>query len=652
EVRVIGASGARVFRAPPCRVGTDPVRLSLRWALPGAGDWRVVAALGNRRGARAEAAVYAPFLYSAGYGERLPASDAAADLWWASSGWKIPPERPAPRREGRALRISLARNEAEAVQLVVRPKRELEGFVAEVAGPAVGPQGAKIPTEAIEILRERYVFVRRPTDRIGWAGEWPDPLPPLRGSLRLAPGRNQPLWIRVTAPRGIPAGEYLARIRLRARDWSRSAPLRIRVYDFDLPDRMTCSTAFGFSPGNVWRYQKLTDETLRRKVLKLYLDDFAAHHISPYDPAPLDPFRVRWPKRDKASGKPPTREDLTPSIDWSAWDRAMEEAIDRRGFNSFRLPIVGMGGGTFHSRREPSLLGYPETAPEYRIAFNAYCRQVQEHLRAKGWLDEAYVYWFDEPDPKDYAFVMNGFRKLKAAAPDLRRMLTEEVEPELIGGPNIWCPLTPRFDPAKAAERRKFGEQFWWYICTGPKAPYCGLFIDHPGTELRVWLWQTWKRRIDGILIWQTTYWTSSAAYPDPKRPQNPYEDPMSWVSGYSTPAGTKRPWGNGDGRFLYPPEAAADGRPEKPVVEGPVDSIRWEMLRDGIEDYEYCAILERLVREKAGRLSPTERDRFARLLDVPPEITSSLTSFTRDPAPIEQRRDRLAKAIERLRRL
>jgi len=141
----------------------------------------------------------------------------------------------------------------------------------------------------------------------------------------------------------------------------------------------------------------------------------------------------------------------------------------------------------------------------------------------------------------------------------------------LIGGPNIWCPLTPSYDAKVAAERRPAGEEFWWYICTGPKAPYCTLFIDHPGTELRVWLWQTWQRRIDGLLIWQTNYWTSSAAYPDPAAPQNPYEDPMGWVSGYSTPAGVRQPWGNGDGRFLYPPESAADGRPTAPVLEGAV---------------------------------------------------------------------------------
>ncbi|MCD6395712.1 MAG: DUF4091 domain-containing protein, partial [Planctomycetes bacterium] len=252
--------------------------------------------------------------------------------------------------------------------------------------------------------------------------------------------------------------------------------------------------------------------------------------------------------------------------------------------------------------------------------------------------------------PDQYGFVMNGFDKLKRSCPRITRMLTEQPETELAGGPNVYCVISNLYRRQAAEKRRALGDKFWWYICTGPKAPYCTLFIDHPATELRVWLWQTWKRNIEGILVWQTNYWTSSAAYPD--KPQNPYEDPMGWVSGYSTPAGNKRPWGNGDGRFIYPPETAANGRPDKPILDGPVDSIRWEMLRDGIEDYEYLAMLKRLIEQKEGKLSASQRKRLTSLLEVPDSITKSMTSFTKDPAPIEARRDEIARAIEQLNKL
>ncbi|MBE3097466.1 MAG: DUF4091 domain-containing protein [Planctomycetes bacterium] len=607
----------------------------------------VVIDKGQERGFSATANFSIPELYNPDYGERLPASSDEAGLWWAPSGWKIPPKRGVPTENGPALLIRAARNEAEAAQLVVRAyEKPLRGLTVK-AGTLAGPGGAAIAAGNVEILKVRYVSVTHPTDSSGCVGLWPDPLPPIAGPINVDADRNQPLWVRVRVPKDAKAGTYEGRIRLAAEGYAADVPLRVEVYDFALPDRMTCQTAFGFSPGNVWRYQKLEKPEDRRAVLEKYLAGLSAHHISPYDPAPLDNFKVTWPK--KKGGTPDEEKGLVPALDWAAWDAAMTRAIDQYHFSTFMLHVPGMGGGSFHARFEPEFLGYKEAAPEYKIALTNYLRAVQEHLREKGWLRYAYVYWFDEPDKKDYAFVMNGFKKLKEAAPDLRRMLTEQVEAELVGGPNLWCPVTPNYNPARADERRKAGDHFWWYVCCGPKAPYATLFIDHPATELRVWLWQTWQRGIEGILIWQTNYWTSDAAYPDRARPQNPYEDPMGWVSGYGAAKGARQPWGNGDGRFIYPPEAAADASPPQPVLEGPVDSIRLEMLRDGIEDYEYLVILRRLLAERGATLAAGERQRLEALLEVPEDITKDMTTFTKDPAPIERRRDAVARAIEAL---
>ena len=126
----------------------------------------------------------------------------------------------------------------------------------------------------------------------------------------------------------------------------------------------------------------------------------------------------------------------------------------------------------------------------------------------------------------------------------------------------------------------------------------------------------------------------------------------MGWRSGYSTPKGEKRPWGNGDGRFVYPPVAAADAQPSEPVLEGPVDSIRWEMLRDGIEDYEYLVVLKKLLEAKKDKLTQSQQREYAGLLEVPGDITSDMTTFTKDPAPIEKRRDQVAQAIAVLSKL
>ena len=118
----------------------------------------------------------------------------------------------------------------------------------------------------------------------------------------------------------------------------------------------------------------------------------------------------------------------------------------------------------------------------------------------------------------------------------------------------------------------------------------------------------------------------------------------MGYMSGYGRPAGFVGYWGNGDGRFLYPPRDVTG-----PTICGPVDSIRWEMLREGIEDYEYLALLDREVARAAreGRTVDEERS----LLEVPAAIVVTGTEYTRSPAPILRHRRRIAEAIERLQR-
>lgn len=776
-------SGASAAASPAHRY-----ELKIPYEVPGTGDFQIALSLGDLSPWRAEAEIAVPHFYESAYGALLPASNETAGLWWASSGWKINQIRPLPEARDTAVRIQAAQNETEAAQFVIRPNIPLKGLQI-ACGALHSPGGKVIAADCVETLRVRYISIQQPTDSTGVAAPWPDPLPPFAGKIDLEPGLNQPVWVRVHVPKEAVPGTYTGAIELTADGYTAQIPLEVTVFGFALPDRMTCTTAFGFNPPRAFRYHRANTPEEQRAVYEMYLATLGAHHIGPYNPAALDPFVVTWPDtdpwkggyrdrsekhggesalrlmdnsptegakagceakfdipekgirlsfwyktaaaphtflvtlnhcdangewmagrnndipvegdgtwqqfqqtisafpagaksfkitlwpalyadngstqgevwfddlkaEDAGSGKlivagdfePPSPESLTPRFDWAAWDAAMIRAFDEYHFNGFAVPIPGMGGGTFHERYEPELLGYGENTPEYKTAFRGYCQGVQAHLRERGWAKDSYVYWFDEPDPKDYEFVMNGFRKLKENGPDIGRMLTEQVEPELVGGPNIWCPLTPAFDAKLAEQRRAEGDRFWWYICCGPKAPYVTLFTDHPGTELRVWLWQTWKRRIDGILIWETNYWTSETAYPDSANPQNPYADTMSWTTGYGIPTGTKIPWGNGDGRFIYPPEAAADGNPPSCVFDKPVDSIRFEMLRDGVEDYEYLAMLERLLKKHGASLTETQRAQYAALIEVPEDISADLTHFTKDPAPIESRRAAVARAIE-----
>ncbi len=616
----------------------------LQTVLPacGAGEHRMHFCLniGQRQSTSGQFTIRVPDFYRSDYGECIEGIDGPTAVWWCDATWKIPRSRPVPKAAGAAVRLEAARHDREAAQLVVRPTRPLRGLTA-TASDLRGPDDSAIDADKVRISQVYYHFVHHTTDSVGVRDWWPDALPPLDEPIDVAAGQNQPIWVLIHVPPDAIPGDYRSTVTLEADGFIAEVPIHLHVWDFALPERNHLETAFGFSPHTVFQYHGLKTETDKRKVLDLYFQSFSEHRISPYDPTPLDSIRVEFvPDTDPPCAR----------LDFTDYDRAMSQAVARYHFTGFRLKVQGMGGGTFHARHPPKIGEFGEETPEYQAMFSSYVSQLQAHLREQGWLDMAYVYWFDEPAPRDFDFVAQGMRRLKTYAPGLRRMLTEEPGDNVLSGlVDIWCPVSFHYDHAEAEKRRAHNERFWWYVCTGPKAPYCTLFIDHPATELRTWHWQTWQRDIVGTLVWQTNYWTSTAAFPD--QPQNPYLDPMGYVSGYSTPRGVKRHWGNGDGRFIYPPLAAAEpgASGDGPVIAPPVSSIRWEMLREGVEDYEYLYLLRELIEDRRARLSDEQLEHFQSLLVVPAEITSDMTTFSTDPAPIYRRRRAVAEAIEDL---
>ncbi|MCX8157617.1 MAG: DUF4091 domain-containing protein [Verrucomicrobiae bacterium] len=568
------------------------------------------------------------------------AESSSLGLWWCESGWKIGRERALPARPAGGkvtpITVAAARGEYEAAQLVLRP-----AVAAELRSVQVGPlrnargQLLKARCEWMEVA---YVKVTRPTDNTCEPGWYPDPLPPLRLPLRLTPQQNQPLWLQVYVEPEAQAGEYQGEITLATSAGNWRVPLRVMVYGFQMPVETHLRSAFGLSSSTINRYHHLTNAEQRALVYQMYLTNFARHRIAPYSFFAYSPIQVRF------TG---TGADKRAEVDFTAFEKAARQWLDEQHFNSFLLPLRGMGGGTFHSRHLGELEGFKEGTPEHSRLFKDYLGQVERYLRERGWLSKAYTYWFDEPDPKDYEFVAEGMKRIKAAAPGLKRMLTEQPEPELLGHVDIWCGLTPEWTPEKVAARRAAGEEVWWYICCAPHAPYITEFIDHPGLELRLWPWQSWQYGVQGILVWETVWWTSSAAFPGAQR-QNPWEDAMSYVAGYDYKPGQIGYWGNGDGRFLYPPRSAM--AEEQPCLEPPVTSLRWENLRDGMEDYEYFWMLQQRVEREKRRGAPAARWREAEaLLRVPENISRDTRNFTTDPRLVLAHREKLARMIEKL---
>ena len=561
-------------------------------------------------------------------------------VWWCESGWKVGRESgllETLRGNPEPVAVSAARGEFESAQVVLRPEKQAQLVWAE-AGPLHSQWGREAPI-SVEVFEVAYVQVTRPTDSTGAPGWYPDPLPSLPLPLALPAHQNQPLWLTFHVPRDTKAGDYHGELRLKTTLGDVNVPLRVHVYDFALPEETHLKSALGMGTHEINLYHHLEQPADKEAVYEKYLRNFAEHRISPYsfyDYAPID-IRFAGDGTNKHA-----------QVDFTKFDRAAERWLDQAHFNTFMLPLRGMGGGTFQSRHLGELEGFQEGTPEFARLFQDYLSQIETHLRERKWLPKAFTYWFDEPAPKDFNFVVDGMERLHAAAPGIRRMLTVEPEPPLLDHVDIWCGLTPKWTPELVRQRRQAGEEVWWYICCGPQAPYITEFIDHPGTELRLWPWQSWQYGVQGILIWETLYWTSPAAFPPPKL-QDPWADPMSYTSGYDQKPGEIGYWGNGDGRFLYPPRRAAS-IDKDPCLDAPINSIRWENLRDGMEDYEYFWLLNRAATRELVWHGDTELLKEAReVLKVPPQVSVDLTHFTTDPRLILFHRDRVARMIERM---
>ena len=522
-------------------------------------------------------------------------------VWYAPGIEKVAQEETVPAIETESAHVSLAKNEYEPFQIVLQSDRDRTGLSVEVS-PATSENGFVLDASNIAIDLVEYVNVETVTDHFGTLGPWPDPLPPLGKSFPVKGGMNTPLWITVYAPPEQPAGVYCGTFAISEGDEILAlVPIEIEVFDFVLPTETSTHTAYGVSVNRDY-HGPITDDQWR-EVHDKYMQLCRSRRISPYSPHAGSEIEIRIEGLSQRA-----------VLDFTEFDRAMSRYLDEFKFNSFRMGnLPGELGG--HSRY----------SKEYNGLFGEIYGAVQEHLREKGWLDEAYWYWVDEPPISEYADVRKGMELLKESCPDMRRLLTCNQEkapvPYFHDTVNLWVPIMDRYDPERAHARQALGEEIWWYVCTGPKAPYPNNFIDHPAINHRIRFWMIDKYGLDGSLYWSVTYWR-----------QNPWEQAMAL-----NPEGG--PWGNGDGRLLYPPRRL---KPTEPVVEPPVSSIRFDSLRDGLEDREYLLMLRGLSDregEKAEKAKTLLESAFE-------ELVPQMTYYEQNPAMLLAARERIARLL------
>ena len=526
--------------------------------------------------------------------------------------------RPYDKVKGSAsVGIKAARNEYEPFQVAVIASgdKHLENIRVRLSPLTSGDD--QIAPENIKVFREEYVFVRNSTPRPQEApGLFPDPLLPFvspvtgdtikpRELIRepegnhyegakycasltdVYPGQNAVIWVDVFVPKETKAGLYRGTMTVTADNGIKdSIPVTLTVWDFTLPDHRSHRTHFGHfsSIAGYWGIDPGSDKF--RDIEMRFCKELASCRIEPPVPSYL---------------LPEVNDDGSLSIDPDR-TKKLKDYINQVHISAFEIPR-----SKFMSSSSNSTSPIPEnqTDPAAISKTKRYYREYYDYLKKNGWEKDAYVYLLDEPNhEKDYQQVKNLGEVVHEAVPEIKRLVVEQPYdqdpnwPKIDDDVDIWCPLFSFIDRNSIQQKLDEGDEVWSYTALvqpphkyhpqyekikDKNAPY--WHIDRPPIVYRIPLWINRQYGITGLLYWTTTGWYNK---------RGPWHEP--WLGPYPVR------YANGGGLLFYPGKEAG--------FDGPVSTIRLKNIREGLEDYEYFAILDKMgqsdfVKEMIDRISP-----------------------------------------------
>lgn len=346
----------------------------------------------------------------------------------------------------------------------------------------------------------------------------------------------------------------------------------------------------------VWDFALPKETTLK---VSMWLDEGFVKQFYGY------PDRVPWDVRKKYYDLH-LQHRVSPVRDFPIDGGPMLEDFDylmANGQNCFFVPLAPIAAG-----------------PE-REAYLKKLEQTAQRLQEKGWMDKALFYGYDEVAVMARHLipqVVEMSQWAHTAAPKWPILDTSAPEQALVGAVDVWCPTIDHFEPAFLKQRQGAGDRLWFY--TVWERP--GLMIEFPNTDYRIMFWECWKYGAEGFLYWGTTHWPYNVQG-EGRWPARP------WVTYNSQPGH------NGCGYLIYP---GADGTP--------LASTRLSLVRDGIEDYEYFALLQRLLKERAAQLPVEVRARAQAALAIDAAVVTDHKHYTEDANLLEKHRAELAKLI------
>ncbi len=485
-------------------------------------------------------------------------------------------------------KLACAGNEWTAFQLVILPRFEdilncyvsMSGFVrADIGNKNI--ENENVDNKESDMKAERDIDIK--LFRVGTVRQkgdmriWADPLYPITKRFSVKADRIQPIWIQIYVPAKMPAGVYKSKIVIQAqgRRGRYEFPVELRVYGFDLPVRSQLKTAFGFAMTPLVHYYK---GKKYRPIAKKYLANMLEHKVSIktlwlhgiyYDTTFLAPKIIKT-----SSGKwkmlfddyDRQLDELLPlglntiMVGYRSWDGNWRTVKDKSKAIRYFPYYDEADAGRVKKLKLPVLSTETEKFGKWVIS-NWY-----GHLKKRGLADLAYTYFVDEPSADMMQMIETICRWAHEVAPDLKNMITHEPVESCLNV-DIWCPL------AITPEVRKYvksGGTIWKYVCCAPLSPHPNFFINQTALENRLPFWVAYQAGAKGFLYYETG---RSLAM---KKIDEEYVS-LKWANAPGT---------EGDGFLVYPGK------------DRPINTIRFEYIRLGIQDIEYFLMLKELIQE------------------------------------------------------
>ncbi len=495
---------------------------------------------------------------------------------------------------GTSPTVELARGETEHVQTVVVPYgvdlSDVEVSVASVRGPDGKPVPAGSLSATVAPIGSLYTVPSGAYGRPTYTGWTPDPIRADLTSVDIPAGDLQSYLVSVASGADAKAGSYRVSLRVRAAGQpAQRLTVAVTVWPITLPDRPELRTAFQFTPWLVWDLYGITDPAEREAMRVKYWDFLAEHKIQP--------DQIYTTANNPADPGPG---DIRP--------QPVADIVKiKEGYGLKHFTALYLWAGLLDPAK-------PDTWDTQIDSWIDQLETAMAEYEKAGVADQAVVYGFDESTGPMLEAARHTFTRIKERFPDLPIMTTLRDDTfgqttGLTDQVDIWVPWIDgyRQDVAEAARER--GERVWWYHAISTRYPQPNWFNGYPPIDTRQLMGpMSHQANVEGILYYATNRWPKAD-----RGDQLLVDDGILSKWNPATFFGTA-----GDGSLYYPGH------------DGPMSSLRFENVRDGLEDYNLMQELRRAI--KAHPDAPRGLiDRAEKALGARDIVTDS-RHFTEDP--------------------